>query len=363
MRLLRGPGAPSECSGLCMQRRSADSSDPLRSDRRGRTGHASTRWAALRVRDDRLHVRDRFRHLHHSRTLSVARRRPCGGSGTRGRGSRSRPARARCSSQVHRRRALRRTRRRARGRGGCTGESVGVQAASAHLAVPPNESPSLQGVAFVTERLVEVAHGKPTTSRPLRHRRCRPTPLGRRNGMLAGWHPVDSPHTSCARGAPRPRSRAVDDVITGCARGHQALNIGQRARSRAPTRYRARRSTCGSCSRRCTSRAASSRRRRGHRSRRGEHEPGADGSSLLVDYVRAGAARAPPGSSRKGPAELIAEVGLTRRARRILARVTSPAARAIDEAADREIVGVSIDDTSRLWWTKASVGTSSGWRR
>ena len=59
------------------------------------------------------------------------------------------------------------------------------------------------------------------------------TPLGRRNGMLAGWHPVDlAAHTLRALVERNDLDPAlVDDVIMGCVMqvGDQALNIGRNA--------------------------------------------------------------------------------------------------------------------------------------
>ena len=59
------------------------------------------------------------------------------------------------------------------------------------------------------------------------------TPLGRRNGMLAGWHPVDlSAHVLRALVERNDLDPAlVDDVIMGCVSqvGDQALNIGRNA--------------------------------------------------------------------------------------------------------------------------------------
>jgi acetyl-CoA acetyltransferase family protein len=59
------------------------------------------------------------------------------------------------------------------------------------------------------------------------------TPLGRRSGMLAGWHPVDLlAHTLGALVRRNDLDPAlVDDVIVGCVSqvGEQALNIGRNA--------------------------------------------------------------------------------------------------------------------------------------
>jgi acetyl-CoA acetyltransferase family protein len=59
------------------------------------------------------------------------------------------------------------------------------------------------------------------------------TPLGRRNGMLAGWHPVDlAAHTLRVLVERNDVDPAlVDDVIMGCVMqvGDQALNIGRNA--------------------------------------------------------------------------------------------------------------------------------------
>jgi acetyl-CoA acetyltransferase family protein len=59
------------------------------------------------------------------------------------------------------------------------------------------------------------------------------TPLGRRNGMLAGWHPVDlSAHVLQALVSRNDLDPAlVDDVIMGCVSqvGDQALNVGRNA--------------------------------------------------------------------------------------------------------------------------------------
>ena len=59
------------------------------------------------------------------------------------------------------------------------------------------------------------------------------TPVGRRNGLLAGWHPVDlaaeTLRALVARNDLDPA--AVDDVIVGCVSqtGEQALNVGRNA--------------------------------------------------------------------------------------------------------------------------------------
>ena len=88
------------------------------------------------------------------------------------------------------------------------------------------------------------------------------TPLGRRNGMLAGWHPVDlAAHTLRTLVDRNDLDPAlVDDVIMGCVMqvGEQALNIGRNAAlgGRVPRHAcPARRSTgsAGRRSRRCTS--------------------------------------------------------------------------------------------------------------
>src|SRR3989442_7445651 len=59
------------------------------------------------------------------------------------------------------------------------------------------------------------------------------TPLGRRNGMLSGWHPVDlAAHVLRALVDRHDLDPAlVDDVIMGCVSqvGDQALNIGRNA--------------------------------------------------------------------------------------------------------------------------------------
>ena len=59
------------------------------------------------------------------------------------------------------------------------------------------------------------------------------TPLGRRNGRLAGWHPVDlAAETLRALVARNDLDPAlVDDVIVGCVSqtGEQALNVGRNA--------------------------------------------------------------------------------------------------------------------------------------
>ncbi|HXY92214.1 MAG TPA: thiolase family protein [Acidimicrobiia bacterium] len=59
------------------------------------------------------------------------------------------------------------------------------------------------------------------------------TPLGRRNGMLAGWHPVDlAAHVLRALVERNDLDPAVvDDVIMGCVSqvGEQALNVGRNA--------------------------------------------------------------------------------------------------------------------------------------
>src|SRR5436190_16390778 len=59
------------------------------------------------------------------------------------------------------------------------------------------------------------------------------TPLGRRNGMLAGWHPVDlAAHVLRALVDRHDLDPAlVDDVIMGCVSqvGQQSLNIGRNA--------------------------------------------------------------------------------------------------------------------------------------
>src|SRR5258707_2928465 len=59
------------------------------------------------------------------------------------------------------------------------------------------------------------------------------TPLGRRDGMLKNWHPVDLlGHTLSAlvqRNKVNPE--LIDDVIAGCVMqvGEQALNLGRNA--------------------------------------------------------------------------------------------------------------------------------------
>ncbi len=59
------------------------------------------------------------------------------------------------------------------------------------------------------------------------------TPLGRRNGQLAGWHPVDlAAHVLEALVVRNDlESAVIDDVIMGCVSqvGEQALNIGRNA--------------------------------------------------------------------------------------------------------------------------------------
>src|SRR5262245_49129293 len=59
------------------------------------------------------------------------------------------------------------------------------------------------------------------------------TPLGRRNGMLAGWHPVDlAAHVLRALAERNDLDPVlVDDVIMGCVSqvGEQTLNIGRNA--------------------------------------------------------------------------------------------------------------------------------------
>ncbi len=59
------------------------------------------------------------------------------------------------------------------------------------------------------------------------------TPLGRRNGKLAGWHPVDlAAHTLTTLLARHDLDPVlIDDVIMGCVSqvGEQALNIGRNA--------------------------------------------------------------------------------------------------------------------------------------
>jgi acetyl-CoA acetyltransferase family protein len=59
------------------------------------------------------------------------------------------------------------------------------------------------------------------------------TPLGKRNGLLAGWHPVDLlAHVLTVMAARHDLDPAlVDDVITGCVSqvGEQALNVGRNA--------------------------------------------------------------------------------------------------------------------------------------
>src|SRR5262245_11514133 len=59
------------------------------------------------------------------------------------------------------------------------------------------------------------------------------TPLGRRNGMLAGWHPVDlAAHVLRALAERNDLDPVlVDDVLMGCVSqvGEQTLNIGRNA--------------------------------------------------------------------------------------------------------------------------------------
>ena len=75
------------------------------------------------------------------------------------------------------------------------------------------------------------------------------TPLGRRNGKLKDWHPVDlAAHTLRELIGRNDLDPAiVDDVIMGCVSqvGDQAVNIGRNARSPpgSPRRCRAPRST------------------------------------------------------------------------------------------------------------------------
>ncbi len=59
------------------------------------------------------------------------------------------------------------------------------------------------------------------------------TPLGKRNGRLKDWHPVDLAAETLTRprGAHRHRPGTVDDVIMGCVMqvGEQAVNIARNA--------------------------------------------------------------------------------------------------------------------------------------
>src|SRR5579864_5593628 len=59
------------------------------------------------------------------------------------------------------------------------------------------------------------------------------TPMGRRDGMLKGWHPVDLlAHTlSALVQRNRINPEAIDDVIAGCVMqvGEQAVNVGRNA--------------------------------------------------------------------------------------------------------------------------------------
>src|SRR5690242_6327332 len=59
------------------------------------------------------------------------------------------------------------------------------------------------------------------------------TPLGRRNGMLKGWHPVDLLAFTLAALVDRAslEPRLIDDVIAGCVMqtGEQSLNIARNA--------------------------------------------------------------------------------------------------------------------------------------
>src|SRR5436305_5483989 len=59
------------------------------------------------------------------------------------------------------------------------------------------------------------------------------TPLGRRDGVLSRWHPVDLlAHTLCGlTGRNKLNPELIDDVIAGCVMqvGEQALNIARNA--------------------------------------------------------------------------------------------------------------------------------------
>src|SRR5439155_18363965 len=95
--------------------------------------------------------------------------------------------------------------------------------------------------AAVAERAIQVAH-RARLPAPAATVPCMPTavivdairtPLGRRNGQLSGWHPVDlAAHvldTLVVRHDLDPG--VVDDVIMGCVSqvGEQAMNIGRNA--------------------------------------------------------------------------------------------------------------------------------------
>jgi acetyl-CoA acetyltransferase len=90
------------------------------------------------------------------------------------------------------------------------------------------------------------------------------TPVGRRRGALAGWHPVD-PAAEVVRALVERSGidpASVDDVIVGCVDqvGEQSLNVARSiALAAAPPRAsRPRRSTAGAAR---ASRPPTSRRR------------------------------------------------------------------------------------------------------
>ncbi len=59
------------------------------------------------------------------------------------------------------------------------------------------------------------------------------TPMGRRDGMLKGWHPVDLLGHTLSGLVQRNKldPKLVDDVIAGCVMqvGEQAVNVGRNA--------------------------------------------------------------------------------------------------------------------------------------
>ena len=79
------------------------------------------------------------------------------------------------------------------------------------------------------------------------------TPLGKRNGRLREWHPVDL--AAELLNAVRDRNdldpAVVDDVVLGCVMqvGEQAANIAWRGARRRMARHRARRRSTASAAR------------------------------------------------------------------------------------------------------------------
>ncbi len=205
------------------------------------------------------------------------------------------------------------------------------------------------------------------------------TPLGRRNGRLKEWHPVDLAAETLKALAERTGidPAVVDDVIMGCVMqvGEQSVNIARNAVLAAgwPETVRAPRSIASAArpSRRPLRRPGRHRRRlrRGRRRRGRGHEPRADGRLDRRRQVgfpfgpRVGARYEPMGGlvPQGISAEMIAEKwGITREEMDAFAlRSQSYAARARDEGRfEREILPV-LDAEGALMTTDEGIREST----